>query len=123
MAIVSLLCFPGFLTIFFRFPWYFPMFPLVFLRFSQVYLVFLLSVSRIFYFKFYDYAALTFSLFFLEKSFIIKHCIIFPFHGACLLKTIILILQDLSKPLWLLTHSFLNSFNKQFLNLSFKKIL
>ena len=51
IAIPSMLRFPSFLTISYRFPWCFHMFPLVFLRFS-VFLLFPPSVSPVSYFRF-----------------------------------------------------------------------
>ena len=51
MTIPSMLRFPSFLTISYRFPWCFHMFPLVFLRFS-VFLLFPPSVSPVSYFRF-----------------------------------------------------------------------
>ena len=50
--IPSMLCFPGFLTVSYRFPWCFRMFLPVFLRFPSV---FLLSVSPVSYYRFCEY--------------------------------------------------------------------
>ena len=52
MVIPSMLCFPGFLTAFLRFPWCFRRFLPVFLRFSLVFLPFLHSVFSVSYFRF-----------------------------------------------------------------------
>ena len=54
MVIPSMLCFPSFLTISYRFHWCFRMFPLVILRFRWVFLLFPLSVSPVSYFRFCD---------------------------------------------------------------------
>ena len=51
-VIPSMLCFPSFLTISYRFSWYFLMFPLVFLRFPRVFLQFPFNVSPVSYFRF-----------------------------------------------------------------------
>ena len=47
MVISSILCFRSFLTISYSFPWCFCMFPLMFLRFSRVFLLFPLSVCSV----------------------------------------------------------------------------
>ena len=52
MVIPAMLCFPGFLTVFFHTPWCFRMFLPVFLRFSLVFLLFPRSVSLVSYFRF-----------------------------------------------------------------------
>ena len=52
MVISSMICFSSFLTISYRFPWCFGMFPLVFLQFRRVFLLFPLSASYVSYFKF-----------------------------------------------------------------------
>ena len=52
MVILSLICFPSFLTISYCFPWCFRLFFLVFLRFPRVFLQFNLNVSPVSYFRF-----------------------------------------------------------------------
>ena len=52
MVIPPVFCFPSFLTISYRFSWCFHIFSLVFLRFPRVFLLFPLSVSPVFYFRF-----------------------------------------------------------------------
>ena len=52
MVIPSMICFPSFLTISYRFQCCFCMFPLVFLPFPREFLLFPFTVSPIFYFRF-----------------------------------------------------------------------
>ena len=52
MVISSMICFSSFLTISYRFPWCFGMFPLVFIQFRRVLLLFPLSASHVSYFRF-----------------------------------------------------------------------
>ena len=64
MVIPSMLCFPGFLTVSYRFPRCFQMFLPVFLRFTSVFLLFPHGVSPVSYFRFCDHMThlLTFTL-------------------------------------------------------------
>ena len=52
IMIPSMLSSPNFLTISYRFPWCFHMFPLAFLRFPWMFLLFPLSVSPVSHFRF-----------------------------------------------------------------------
>ena len=52
MAILSISCLSSFLTIFYHFQWCFDMFRPVILRFPWVFLLFLLNVSSVSYFRF-----------------------------------------------------------------------
>ena len=54
MVLPSILCFPGFLTVSYRFPWCLRMFLPVFLRFPSIFSPFPCSVSLVSYFRFCD---------------------------------------------------------------------
>ena len=64
MEICSILYFSSFVTISYHFPWYFHMLPLVFLRFPRVFLLFLLSVPPVSYFRFCEFLVTCFNIIF-----------------------------------------------------------